>query len=160
MSRPPLERPRRAKCSGDRVVVGDEVLGGGEEVVKDVLLVLEHRRFVPRLAILIAAAQVGEREEPALLHPPRVFGVPLGQHGDIEAAIAGHQEPCLAVALQAFLAGDEHGDARAVFRGVEDLGDFILRGVERNLGRGEDFRFSASGVIAKNGGRLMNDSKV
>jgi len=39
-------------------VVGDEVFGGSEEVVKDVLLVLEHRRLMPRLAVLISAAQV------------------------------------------------------------------------------------------------------
>ena len=99
---------------GRGVVVGDEVFGGGDEVVEDVLLVLEHGGLVPGLAVFVAAAQVGQREEAALLHPPGVFGIPAGEHGQIEAAVAGHEQARGAVAGQAFFAGDEHGDAGAV----------------------------------------------
>ena len=62
---------------GRGVVVVDEIFGGREKVVEDVLLLLEHGRLVPRLSVLVAAAQIGQREESALLHPPRILGVPL-----------------------------------------------------------------------------------
>ena len=42
-----------------RVAVGDEPLGGGDEVVEHVLLVGLHPGLVPVLAVLAAAAQVG-----------------------------------------------------------------------------------------------------
>ena len=44
--------------AGDVYFVLDEVLGDGDEVVEDVLLLLEHAGLVPRLAVLGAAAHV------------------------------------------------------------------------------------------------------
>ncbi len=100
---------------GRGVVVGDEILGRAGKVVEDILLVLKHRGLVPGLAIFVAAAQVGQCEESTLLHPPGVFGIPLGEHRQIETAVAGHQQARGAVALDALFAGDEHGHAGAVF---------------------------------------------
>ena len=48
---------------------GNQPLGGGDEVVEDVLLVAEHARLVPCVAIFIAAAQVGHGIDAALLDP-------------------------------------------------------------------------------------------
>ena len=101
-----------AKCAGEVYFFVDEVLGGGEpQSSKTFCLLVEHGGLVPGLAVLVAAAQVGEGKPAALLHPPGEFGVPDGGFREREAAIASHQETLGAVALEALLAGDEHGDA-------------------------------------------------
>ena len=76
ISRPPLERPRIAKCWGDVYLLIDEVSGGGEPVVEDILLLLEHALLVPAFAVFAAAAQIGDSEPAALVQPPGVFGIP------------------------------------------------------------------------------------
>ena len=55
----------RRSARGD--LLGDQVLGRGDEVVEDVLLVAEHAGLVPGLAVLAAAAQVGHRVDAAAL---------------------------------------------------------------------------------------------
>jgi hypothetical protein len=59
-----------------RVLLRDQVLGGGDEVVEDVLLLLQHPRAVPVLAERGAAPEVGHGVEAALLDE--------GQHGPPE----------------------------------------------------------------------------
>ena len=52
-----------------RVAALDQPLRRGQEVVEDVLLLLQHARLVPGLAVLAAAAEVGQRVHPALFQP-------------------------------------------------------------------------------------------
>ena len=54
---------------GDVHLSFDEVLGRGDEVVEDVLLLEEHPGLVPLLAVLAAAAQVRDRVDAAALEP-------------------------------------------------------------------------------------------
>ena len=68
-SRPPLDPPEIASCAGVVQPVGDQPLGGGVEVVEDVLLVAAHAGAVPLLALLAAAAQVGDGVDAAGLDP-------------------------------------------------------------------------------------------
>ena len=75
----------------------DEVLGGRDEVVEDVLLLLEHAGAVPGLAVLAAAAQVGEREDAAALEQREVAGIEGRRPADVEAAVAVEQDGPLAV---------------------------------------------------------------
>ena len=131
----------------------DQILGRGEEVVEDVLLVLEHSGLVPFFAVLATSAQIGLGEEAALLKPPRVFRIPARVEIDEEAAITGHQSRSVAVALHAFFGGDEHRNARAVFGFVENLLDLVVVGVERHLRFSEDFGLAGGNVVAINGGR-------
>ncbi len=63
----------------------DEPLGRGVEVVEDVLLVAEHAVAVPLLALLAAAAQVGDRVDAAGLDP--------GEDGGREAGVSGRPNP-------------------------------------------------------------------
>ena len=79
--------------------------------------------LVPGLAVLVAAAQVGEREDPPCAATRRIRDSTSGVMADLEAAVAGHEQARGAVALEAFFAGDEHGNAGAVLGGVEDLLD-------------------------------------
>ena len=93
-------RQRRAdeqsavRAAGDRELLGrrpavrDQLLGRGVEVVEDVLLVAEHPVAVPVLALLAAAAQVGDGVDAAGLDPGQDRrGVRRGQR-DAEAAVA------------------------------------------------------------------------
>ena len=56
--------------------------------------------------------------------------------------------------MQAFFAGDEHGDLRAVFRFVEDLFEFVLRGVKGDFRLDEDVALPGERVNAIKRGRL------
>ena len=119
--------PRRAG-----VAALDQLLGRPDEVVEDVLLVPQHSRAMPFLAVLAAAAQVGERPDAAALQP----GIdPRGEDGpvrDQESAVAGEDGGRPAVELLIFLADDEHGNARAVLRLEEDLLDREGLGIDRH----------------------------
>ena len=55
---------------------------------------------------------------------------------------------------QAFFTGDEHGNLRAVLRFVEDLLEFVLGGIEWDLGVSEEFAFAGHRVDAVDGWRL------
>ena len=68
-SSPPLLPPWMASLSRPGVLVGDEPLGGGDEVVEDVLLLELRARLVPGLAVFAAAAQVGLGVDAAHLQP-------------------------------------------------------------------------------------------
>ena len=49
------------------VSLSDEPLGRSEKIVEDILLVAEHARLVPFLAVLAAAAQIGNGHQASLL---------------------------------------------------------------------------------------------
>src|SRR5437868_1123901 len=82
--------------------------------------------------------------------PPGKRRIPTRRHGQLKPAVAGHQQSLSAVCLQAFLAGDEHGNPGAVLRLVEDLLQFVCAGFERNLGLEEDFTLAGRRVHAIN----------
>ena len=117
-----------------RVAIGDQPFGGGDEVVEDVLLVVLLARLVPRLAVLAAAAQVGDGQDAARLQPDDLAGAERGRQGDVEAAVAVQVGRVLAVQRQALAVGQEQRDARAVFAGVEDLTRLVVVGVESRPG--------------------------
>ncbi len=54
---------------GAGVVVLDEPLGGGDEVVEDVLFAVFDSLLVPVFAVFAAAAKIGDGEHPAEFHP-------------------------------------------------------------------------------------------
>src|SRR3546814_20772213 len=69
----------------------DQIFARGDEVVKDVLFLVEAPGVVPRLAIFAAAAQVRDRQQPALVDPGEPGRRKGGSHRDVETAIAGKQ---------------------------------------------------------------------
>ena len=136
-----------------RVFSGDQVLGGGDEVVEDVLLVLEHAGLVPLLAVLRAAAQVGDAVDAALLDEHQRRGVEAGREVDLKTAVSVKQAGILAVALHVLAAGDEHRDLRAVLRGVEHLLGREQFGIEIHLRSLVERRFARSDVVFVDRGR-------
>ena len=131
---------------GDRVV--DQELGGGDEVVEDVLLVLEHARPVPALAVLPAAPQVGLRVDPAAFEEHEVRRIEARRQADVEPAVAVEQGRVVPVARHVLPVGEEHGDLGAVLRGEEHLVGLVLLEVEGNVGGPVGLRFARGEVVA------------
>src|ERR1039458_7826097 len=103
------------------VFLRDEILAGSDEVVKYVLLLLQHAGAMPIFTELGPAAQVGNRENAAVLHPEISAAVETWRLRDVKTAVAGQQGWVLAVLLYSLFADDKHRDLRAIFRAVPDL---------------------------------------
>src|SRR5690242_4807454 len=58
---------RQLICVG--VLFPDQVLGGGDEIVKYVLLTIEHSGAMPLLTVFRATAKVGQREHSSAFQP-------------------------------------------------------------------------------------------
>ena len=101
-SRPPFEPPHHAQsCAGPLYLLRDQALGGGDEVVEDVLLALQASGVVPRLAVLAAAAQVAPpRYTPPASSQGTMLERKLGVWHDVEAAVAVEERRVRAVLLQ------------------------------------------------------------
>ena len=99
------------------------MLGAGDEVVEDVLLVGEVSVFVPLLAVVGAAADVGEDEDAALVEPES-----SGSSGEVwlfadsVAAVSVEKGGCGAVDWCSLAADDGEGYVGSVF-GDGELAD-------------------------------------
>src|SRR5688500_15209142 len=72
---PAVASPFDRDLRGAGVSLADKELGGRDEVVEHVLLLVEHPGAMPFLAVLAAAAQVREREDAAAVEEWKVAGV-------------------------------------------------------------------------------------
>ena len=140
-SRPPLEPPLTASWPVLVQPVGDQVLGGGDGVVEDVLLVRQPAGVVPVRAVLAAAAQVGHHPDPAGLGEGDDGRREVRRQRDVEAAVAVEHARVRPVGRRHV--GPVHHEGRqpgAVGRGDPDLvGDQRRSGLgrpggERGLG--------------------------
>ena len=94
-------------------------------------MVEESAGVVPALAVLAAAADVGQREHAAqVLHKHQLRDAEGRRDADVEAAVAVQQAGRRAVPHQALLVHDEHGDLGAVLARVEHLVALELGRVE------------------------------
>ena len=66
---PTITPPLNGKFLGTRVLASDQPFGGGDEVVKNILLVVFDTRFVPLLTILTPATQVRDRKDATHFQP-------------------------------------------------------------------------------------------
>ena len=133
--------PSRA---GDVYFVLDQMLGHGDEVVEDVLLLLEHARLVPRLAVFGAAAHAGGHPDAAALEPRRHVLPVRRQHADREPAVAVEHRRVAAVERQRPSCRQEERHARAVLGGGEQRPRFEQAGVDRRRRRLEALALSSS----------------
>ena len=69
----------------------DQVPQHGGEVVEHVLLLRQVAGLVPRLAVLAAAAQVGDRDDDAVVEQHAPGRIEAGLEADAVAAVAGDQ---------------------------------------------------------------------
>ena len=118
-----------------RIALADQPLGSTDEVVEHVLLLHLRTSQVPLLTILTATSQRHLCIDAAILEEGDACSRETRTEGDVESTVAIEIDRILAVLLQPFLIGEEHGYACAVLALEEDL----LRGVvvltELHLGR-------------------------
>ena len=126
ISRPPLLPPRMASRSRRREAGVDQPVGGGDEVVEGLLLVLAHAGAVPGLALLGAAADVGDGVDAAVVahrHDRRAVG---RAHRDAEAAVAGEDARRVRATAWSRRPDQEHRDLGAVGARVANLLDDVV----------------------------------
>src|SRR5262249_33457601 len=104
-----------------RIFIGDQPFGGGDEIVKHVLLLRLCPGQVPLLTVFGPASQIGRRVNSAHPHPDQIRNRKRRRQRNAEAAIAVKQRRILAVELQALLVRDEHRHTRSIFAVVKDL---------------------------------------
>ena len=107
------------RCALDRQLIGPrhapclEVLARRDEVVEHILLVGEAPGIVPRLAVLAAAADVGDRIDPASLDPRQPGWRKARHRRNVEPAIGiedGRRRP-----VGPRFPHDEHRNLSSVF---------------------------------------------
>ena len=134
ISSPPLLPPWTASTLAAVQPCGHQPVGGGVEVVEHVLLVAAPAGLVPGLAVLVAAAEPGDRVHAAGGAPGGEVRHPHRRLGDREAAVAGEDQRRVGGRDDVGAVRDEHRDLRAVERRVEHLADGQL-GQQRRIGR-------------------------
>ena len=103
---------------------------------------------MPFLSVFRAAAQVGLGVDHAVFEEEEAVGREAGSQRDVEASVAIEIDGILAVALKAFLVGEEHGDFCAVSRGIEHLFCDVFAQVHAvDLGLEDEFAFAGCHVI-------------
>jgi len=138
-----------------RVPFSDQPLGGGDEIIENVLFLLQHAGAVPVFPLLAAAAQIGQGVEAAGLEPRHHALVEFGRRGNAEAAIAVEERGIAAVSLQTFLMDQEHADAGAVLRWILDLLDLHGRKIERYFLPPPDLPLAGREIDLVEGSRLV-----
>ena len=91
------------------------------EVVEDVLLLAEHSRAMPALAVFPTTAQVREREETAGLDPRRRTREVRRGPRDVETAVAREERWHVAGRLRIRTVHEKHRDRGAVSRVISRL---------------------------------------
>src|SRR5208282_1217154 len=107
------------------VFLCDQVFAGSDEVVKNVLLFLQHAGAMPVFAEFGTAAQIGDGVNATVLHPEIHAAVESWRQRDVKTAVAVQQGWVLAILLDSLLSDYKHRDLRPVFRGVPNLLDVI-----------------------------------
>ncbi len=108
---------------------------------------------MPLLAILATATQVHVGADAAAVHHGKQ-GAGVGEGGveaHVEAAVTVEEGGALAVALEALLVDEEHGDAGSVLAVEEDLLGHIVVALEVDLGLEEEVALARLQVILVDG---------
>src|SRR5262249_60687642 len=83
--------PTNCQPVGRGVLLLDKPFGGGNEIVEDVLLLLEHARVMPGFAKLSASTQVRQGIDAAARNPCRRPGIEPRLRAQVKPAITGEQ---------------------------------------------------------------------
>src|SRR5262249_44526045 len=109
------------KSLGSGVFVVDEPLGGGDKIIEYVLLVLEHSRFVPFLAVFIATPQIGQSQHSAGFKPRELRRSKRWQSPETKSTIASQQDGIVPIQRQPLAMHDEPRHRRPVLRLIRNL---------------------------------------
>src|SRR5579862_2002446 len=113
---------------------------------------------MPGLAVLRPAADVRQRVDTAHPHPLHERGTEIRRLSDIESAVGVEQSRILAVELDPFFVTEEHGNARSIFAGIENLLGFVRRQIHCDLALANYFALSVSRSRRKMVGAMVKPS--
>jgi hypothetical protein len=123
--------------------VFNQVLGAGDEVVKDVLLASQPAGLVPFFTVLAASAEVGHHVNSTLVEPRPGKGTEkVRLHVHAVPAVALEQRGVAAIKPGSAAADDVQRDARAIFRSrklTDDLGIVEVNGRSAKQSRADGF---------------------
>src|SRR5438552_2520471 len=108
------------------VLLGDQKLRRSDEVIKNILLLIEHAGAMPVLAELCATTKICNRKHPTLLEPQIPISHEVGRQAQVKPAISREQSRILAIEREPLLVDDEHRHAGAVFGVEPELFDLVL----------------------------------
>src|SRR5580692_8173345 len=114
-----------------RILLPNQILGRRNEVVKHILLFVQHPRSMPLFSKLRTTAQVGHGENSTVFKPKITISRKARSHADIESTIAGQQSRILAVQGQTLLVENEHRNLGSNFRREPNLIDPVSRRINR-----------------------------
>src|SRR5438874_12268497 len=98
-----------------RIVLFDEVFGGGRKTIETVLLFREVAGLVPLFAELVAATNIGHHIDAAAIEPKASRKIKTRRHADPVAAVSVKQRRIMSVTLHSFLENDVERNFCAVF---------------------------------------------
>src|SRR5699024_8966747 len=94
------------------IIVIDQIFGGSNKIIKDILFLHFDVLLVPAFAIFTAAAQVGYGKNTAHFQPGDPAGAEGGRQADVKSAITVQQGWLLPVEFHILSVYDEHGNFR------------------------------------------------
>ncbi len=121
---------RDGELAGLGVMIRDQPLRRGDEIVEHVLFFQYRAGLVPLLAVFAAAAQVRLRIDAAHFHPDQCVHGKARRQANVESAVSIKQRRVPAVEFQPFLVREEHRHARAVLAAIEHLRRFVVGRIE------------------------------
>src|SRR5262249_54682202 len=99
------------------VLLLNQILSDGDEVIKNILLILQLARLMPFLAVFASSAQVSDNEDTAMIQPyTSHWTQKVRAHADVVSAICLKQHGSAALQLRALLANDVQRHVRAILR--------------------------------------------
>src|SRR5699024_1084258 len=115
-------------------IVIDQIFGGSNKIIKDILFLHFDALLVPAFAIFTAAAQVGYGKNTAHFQPGDPAGAEGGRQADVKSAITVQQGWLLPVEFHILSVYDEHGNFRTALAFIEYLFGGILLRIKGYLG--------------------------
>ena len=106
---------------GGREFLLNEIFGGGDEVIENVLFLQSHAGFVPLFAVLVSAPQVGDGVNSAFFHPCQPTDAKARRQRNREAAVTIQDSRIFAVTFQPFFVNQKQRDAGSVLTGDKNL---------------------------------------
>ncbi len=144
---PAVARAKYPQMFRRRVLLRDEVLTRGEEIVENILLVRERALLMPLLTVLAAAPQIRRDVHTAGIQPQLRRGAEEARRFDAPVtAVADQHDRIRAVELRILAANDVQGNARSILRRRELTHD--LRAGEFHRTRLDELRVAClSGLL-------------
>ncbi len=140
-------RPGDGQCRRRGVFFLDEIFGGGDEVVEDVLLLLQHPGLVPSVAVFTASPQIRHRVDAVVFEQDKVGDIKIGGGAGVEPAVGIEKRGPFSVELEALLVDDEHRDLRPILARIKDLLRLVIVGIEFDFCLAEDLGCSRRDIV-------------